>query len=92
MHRCSQQKKEITSRAAPGSGTLFNIKATAAAAQALLETGLDDPLLLAASQYVRFSTLSAYNPDFYTQKKTPLSSLEFLNTELSGRFKCVHLF
>lgn len=68
MHPKGPQKKENTSRAA-GSGPLLNIKAAVAAAQALFEAGLDNPLFLAASQYVGFATLSANNPDFYTQKR-----------------------
>lgn len=47
MHAGGPQKKENTSITV--SDPFFNLKTTAAIAQALLEAGLDNPLLLASS-------------------------------------------
>ncbi|WP_191089427.1 hypothetical protein [Paenibacillus spiritus] len=59
----------------------FDQKAAGAAAQALLESGLDDAAFPDAPQHVALAALSANNSDFDTQKRHPVSR------EISGAFR-----
>ena len=57
---------------------LLNLKTAAITAQTLFKASMNNPLFFVPSKYVGLTTLLAEYTDFYTQKKTPLSSLESL--------------